>query len=297
MGILLLYFSMLQGFNGTNGINGATGPTGGTGATGEEGDTGPTGPTGGTGPTGPTGCTGTASAPPNAVYTLGPDLQAFPQSQPWVSFDTRNAGTVSITSDNPRRGDGSLRLFTTGPADKAQVEGVYNVVGGAPLGTLGDLVAGSLSFEYNVPSASPVPAFRLVIVNSANAVVALVWERAYQTNPVPPLNVWVTEDMTNQNFWIRSNTHNYDNAVVPSNYQPLSVWATGFQGKDPSFGPSPVSTPPLTGADKIYAVQIGIGSGLAGSTTYVDTPMLKFGNGGASYTANFEVGPPPQPCT
>ena len=67
------------------------------------------------------GCTGTASSPPNAVYTLGPESQAFPQSQPWVSFDTRNAGTVSITSESPRRGDGSLRLFTTAPADKAQV--------------------------------------------------------------------------------------------------------------------------------------------------------------------------------
>lgn len=67
------------------------------------------------------GCTGTASAPPNAVYTLGPDSFGFPQTQPWVSYDTRSPGTVSITSDNPRRGDGSLRLFTTGTADKAQV--------------------------------------------------------------------------------------------------------------------------------------------------------------------------------
>ena len=41
---------------------------------------------------------------------------------------------------------------------------MYDVVGGAPLGTLGDLVAGSLSFEYNVPSSSPVPAFRCALV-------------------------------------------------------------------------------------------------------------------------------------
>lgn len=44
-----------------------------------------------------------------------------------------------------------------------QVEGVFTAVNGAPLGTLGDLVAGFLSFEYNVPSASPVPAFRCAL--------------------------------------------------------------------------------------------------------------------------------------
>lgn len=70
-----------------------------------------------------------------------------------------------------------------------------------------------------------VCASRLVIVNSANAVVSLVWERAYQTNPTPPFNVWVTEDMTKQLFWINGGGKNYD--TFP-NFQPLSAWANGY---------------------------------------------------------------------
>ena len=72
------------------------------------------------------GCTGAAAPVPNAVYTIGPESQAFPQAFPWVSFDTRATGTVTINSVKPRLGDGSLELATTCPdiactTGKAQV--------------------------------------------------------------------------------------------------------------------------------------------------------------------------------
>lgn len=68
---------------------------------------------------------------------------------------------------------------------------------------------------------------RLFIRAPNNALVQLVWERVYQTTqPTPPTNVWVTQDMTNNLFWIRDNNQNYDGG---SNFQTLATWASGFQ--------------------------------------------------------------------
>ena len=67
------------------------------------------------------GCTGAAAAVPNAVYTIGPESQFFPQAFPWVSYDTRATGTVTINTVKPRLGDGSLELATITTTDKAQV--------------------------------------------------------------------------------------------------------------------------------------------------------------------------------
>ncbi|CAL5218658.1 g363 [Coccomyxa viridis] len=289
----------MQGYNGTNGLNGingtsgATGQTGAngvTGGTGQKGASGDTGATGQKGASGDTGCTGAAAAVPNAVYTIGPESQAFPQVFPWVSFDTRETGTVTINTVKPRLGDGSLELATTCPdvaclTGKAQVEGVYSAVGGTPLGTLGDLATGSLSFEFNVPTTNPIPAFRLFILAPNGAQVQLVWERVYQTTqPTPPTNVWVTQDMTGNRFWIRDNAQNYDSGA---NFQPLTAWAAGFQARQ---GGTPSTA--LTATSPILAVRIAVGSGVPATTAYVDNPTLRFASG-VVYTANFEVLPPP----
>jgi trimeric autotransporter adhesin len=59
----------------------------------------------------------------------------------WSTF-TAGAATVAITTDEPRSGDGSLRLAKVAPTDAAQVS--YTT--GAPLGAWGDLTA--LSVDY-----------------------------------------------------------------------------------------------------------------------------------------------------
>ena len=83
------------------------------------------------------GCTGAAALVPNAVYTIGPESQDFPQAFPWVSYDTRSTGAVTINAVKPRLGDGSLELKTTCPdvacsTGKAQVCGIALAVNRVP---------------------------------------------------------------------------------------------------------------------------------------------------------------------
>lgn len=73
------------------------------------------------------------------------------------------------------------------------------------------------------PGAS---ACRLLILAPNNALVQLVWERVYQTTqPTPPTNVWVTQDMTNNLYCIRDN-QNYDTGT---NFKTLATWAGDYQ--------------------------------------------------------------------
>jgi hypothetical protein len=222
-------------------------------------------------------------------------------SQGWFQFDTRNAGSASVTADQPRAansgGDpgnnGSLKLVTTNSNDKATADyGFLNNIG-----TLGQLVSanGRLNFDYYVSSsstsltlASPneAPTFRLYVQSPDNTFTSLVWDRAYQSGTQTPDQWNDNVDLKNGKFWIRTQGTNMDNSAA--NFHTLSEWASG------ATATNGVTSAPLSASSQIYAFETGFGSGITGTFTgFVDDVVVGF-DGGNLYTANFEV---PEPAS
>ena len=219
--------------------------------------------------------------------------------QGWFQFDTRNAGTASVTTDQPRvanaggdpGGNGSLKLTSTGPADKATAD--YGFYGG-PLGQLGALSTGQASFDYYTSSSSTAlagnanaaPTFRLYVTSPDSTFTSLVWERAYQTG-TQATDTWNDNiDLNTAKFWIRTQGTNFD---IASQMHTLAEWAGGATATD-----GVKTSAPLSASSDINAMETGFGSGITGTFTgFVDDVKLAF-NGGATFTANFEV---PEPAS
>jgi hypothetical protein len=144
--------------------------------------------------------------------TWAADLNVYPNAV--------NSGTVAITADNPRSGDGSLALTTSGSLyDWAFFQRTAGE--GAAWGLLS--AVNCLTFDwfrqaYSLPPDAPsallaetwqeqTPVLRLMvrdIVNGQFVNSQLVWERWYNTKGVldPTENgVWHFEDLTTQMFW------------------------------------------------------------------------------------------------
>ena len=223
-------------------------------------------------------------------------------SQGWVSYDTRGGATSAITTDQPRNGNGSVKFQTNNDLEKATV-GTFDTTGGQ-FGTLGDLVAGSISMDYYRDSSSTTtstqaPSLNLFVKNPNGVTGTLIWERVYThdtgTDRDTPTDQWIdNEAIGSENFYIRSNpgtgTTSYDQG---GNYKPLSFFANG------STVSNGTSTSLALGSDTVITgIGIGVGSGLGPVYLgYVDDVNVNFGNGGGSISANFEAAAVPEPTT
>lgn len=177
-----------------------------------------------------------------------------PSWSPW----TLGAGSAQITGVNPRYGNGSLALSTTG----GLVDwGFYvHLSGDNPWGKLGDLSA--LSFEwyrtgltpstdnlpdYIDPSSWPdqpwlaqTPALRLLLgqeVNGGLVMSELVWEKYYTDASATTNDSWVPEDLVGQYFWhamggtqywVNNQCQPQDGGFVPDGQSPPNVFSGGL---------------------------------------------------------------------
>jgi hypothetical protein len=234
---------------------------------------------------------------PNLIYPGDPrwllDKNVYPSAA--------NLATAAITGTNPRSGNGSLELTTSG----SLFDWAFFKRAAEPWGLLAEL--NCLSFDwwrdsYTLPNPAPpeltaetwqeqTPVLRLLVRDlKDNDVVLshLVWERWYNTRGslVPTENdQWHFEDLTSQQFW-----RHFDGGLTYTN-------AGCVNG---SFdGSAALQTYDLIGwvtncysaSAEVYGIMIGVGSMWPGSYhAFLDNVQLSFnGQQGFAVEDNFEL--------
>jgi len=245
-----------------------------------------------------------------------------PSWSPW----TIASGGAEITGANPRHGNGSLALSTTGGLSDW---GFYvHLSGDNPWGQLGDLSA--LSFEWyrtgltpqdpnlpyipvwpDAPWLAQTPVLRLLLgqeINGSLVMSELVWEKYYTDGSPTTNDEWVAEDLMDQYFWhamggtqywVNSQCQAQTGPFVPDGQNPPSVWDGGLLlGTPTGWAGGSFVDPNATGAcaqsgfnlgdASIYGVALGVGSNWPDQYQgYVDWLQLTF-NGGEE-TGEFAV--------
>lgn len=213
-------------------------------------------------------------------------LNGTPYTASWHTLGANASGSQTITEDQPRSGNGSLRLGTPGSGGKAAATYGGNRFGGPNLGTFGDLLnGGSFGFDFYRDSSSTAaahlaPAFEISFNNGA----ILKWEAVYNGYPVAnPIDsdTWYTVNVTaNSGLLWQFN----GSVVTQSGSQQnltLNGWLNASAGSD------------FTADTQITGISLQAGSGWAGSFVgFVDNAHLTLGSGEV-VSANFEAIPLP----
>ncbi len=199
-----------------------------------------------------------------------------PSSPQWVSGATNNGGVAQINGNQPRSGNGSLQGSTAGPASHAQ----YQTFGA--FGNLANLT--HVGFDWYRDGAGSAgsagilaPSYQFSgFANGSSGFYTLTWEW-YLNNPGnAPIDAWVTEDLTQQQFWLRIG------GVNGAELKTLAQWAI-----DPRLAGASVFT---------FTVNDGSNWGPGAFNGYADNHIYEFGQGNR-VTTNFEISELPEPVS
>lgn len=212
--------------------------------------------------------------------------------------DTRGSnGSAQITGNNPRNGNGSLELGTTGDMFDW---GAFNLFSNDPLG-FGALASLShLSFDWyrvgmpptgDAPWEAQTPALRLYVRSGSPTEPVfseLVWERWYTLATAAPTDTWVNENTTNQMFWrfVTGSGYTIGDCTNPATVTPgaplttasPAQWANGNN----CYG---------LGEAVVYGIGVGVGSNWPSPyKAYADNMQLGFaGDEMLAVNDNFEL--------
>lgn len=224
----------------------------------------------------------------------------------WERRNVRNNGTVGITNDLPRSGNGSVWLGGTSASAaltfKADIEinftpSLFGVAGPLTLSSLQ-----SLSYDWYRDASSTAtsnlnPALRLFIDADGDLGTAtdrgyLIYERANNGGPfVLTTNQWITDAITNStNLWLRQFTPGQTLNIYNNS---LAQYIAGTYATLPGFLN-------INGNSVIYGLSFGIGSGWTGTyTSAIDNVSIRFAGMAENTTWNFETAsdPVPEPST
>ncbi|MBV6520069.1 MAG: hypothetical protein MNPFHGCM_00174 [Gemmatimonadaceae bacterium] len=245
-----------------------------------------------------------------ALAPLGVQAQRIitPGSGIWSGSTRGSNGTVAITGMNPRSGNGSLELTTSGnPNDWA----FFNLFSGDPATTQGWGKLSEIShlqFDWWRSSDSnggdPVweaqsPVLRLYVRSGdpANPVFSeIVWERWYNLTSPTPRDQWITEDVTNQMFWryVSGAGYTIDDCSNPPDITP----GIPLKTETPQdWGNGQNCYLPMDAV--VYGIGVGVGSSWPlPYHAFIDNVQLSF-NGREVVNDNFEFDPlvAPEPAT
>lgn len=250
-----------------------------------------------------------AADPASACVSRDTPIQIFPGDPRWavdknVYPAESNLGTVDITGANPRSGNGSLELTTTGSLfDWAFFKRVAE--GNASWGLLSEV--NCLTFDwwrnsYSLPNPAPpeltaetwqeqTPVLRLLVRDTQGdqtVISNLVWERWYNTRGslVPTeSDEWIFEDLTSQQLW-----RHFDGGLTYTN---AGCANSGFINSDA------LQTYDLAGwvqncysaNAEVFGIMVGVGSMWPGEYHgFIDNVQLGFsGQEGFAVQDNFEL--------
>ena len=217
----------------------------------------------------------------------------------WERWDMRVGGSVDITDEQPRSGNGSLEFnLLTGTA-KAGLN--LDFAAGDDSHKLADLTEASYDWYRDASSTNPPlqhPSLKLVVDGDGNLAttsdrVTMAYEEAYNSGSVPT-NSWQhsSSTTTTGNWWVFHSTGSgYPNApgVVEVYNKTLADWMS----QSVTYG---AWTDPIGANAVVLSVRVEAGSGWNGvSKMFVDNINVSFGNA-SDVLANFEVLPPLPDC-
>lgn len=206
----------------------------------------------------------------------------------WGPINVRNGGSVALTCDNPRNGDGSIAFGSPSGNAKADFANYWGVVAGR---TLGNLSAFSYEWYRDSSSTNPavqVPALRLSYLTQAGESGYLIYEPVYNDYPGgAPTNSWTSSNAFVGNFWMRA----FGPGRTIDDYNiSLAEWiANADEEGSPIDDDQDGDVPHVLSANTIITgVEVGVGSGWNGVFTgHADTIRIAFGAGDDT-TWNFE---------
>ena len=224
-----------------------------------------------------------------------------------------NLATAAITGANPRSGNGSLELSTSGSLfDWAFFQRLAG--GNSAWGLLSAISC--LSFDwwrssYTLPNPAPAaltaetwqeqtPVLRLLVRDTKDGQPVfshLVWERWYNTRNslVPTENdQWHFENLTGQQLW-----RHFDGGLTYTNAGCVN---TGFTGSDAlqTYDIGGWVANCYSASAEVYGIMIGVGSMWPGDYhAFLDNVQLRFGEGDFAVADNFELpdSTVPEPAT
>ncbi|GGB38299.1 hypothetical protein GCM10011380_29630 [Sphingomonas metalli] len=206
----------------------------------------------------------------------------------WYQANVGGGGTVGITTDFARSGNGSAFFSTTSGDSKADLQ--YYMSAPVALSSLS-----SISYDFYRSSASTVssglaPVMRMDIAKNGSFAGSLVFENIYQQQQAAPVDAWttLTGDLNSGIFWATNAALGPTFASANGGQKTLSQWIADNGGAD------------LT----VYGISIGVGSGFNNGSTNagtfrggIDNVNLSFA-GGQTISTNFEVATAvPEPAT
>lgn len=226
-----------------------------------------------------TGTRTTATAGSNTATSTGS----------WYQANVRPGGTVGITTDYARSGNGSAYFQTVGSGAKGDLN--YNLSGLVRLDSFS-----AVSFDFYRDSASTTgagfsPVFRLGMFkdsgngNGPTFAGQLVFEYLYQNQTAPLTDTWTTQSstLTSGIWWATNGALGPTFANANGGQKTLQAWIADNAGSTLYVG----------------GYNIGVGSGWSGTFTgAVDNVIVS--NGAGSNAFNFEVlanGAVPEPST
>ena len=226
------------------------------------------------------------------------DLNVYPNQT--------NFGTVGITGNNPRSGNGSLELTTSGSLfDWAFFQRLAQGSAWGLLSSVNCVTFDWFRAGYTLPPNAPssltaetwqeqTPVLRLMVRDVVGGQVLnsqLVWERWYNTrgflSPTPN-DQWNFEDLTGQLFW-----RHFDGG---NTYTNLGCANGGFNGSNnlQTFDLGDWVSHCYSPTAQVYGIMIGLGSSWPGTYhAYLDNVQLAFnGRPGFAVEDNFELAGP-----
>ena len=191
----------------------------------------------------------------------------------WYQNNVGGGGTVGITTNYARTGDGSASFSTVSGDSKADLQ--YYLGSSVALSSLT-----SVSFDFYRDAASTTtalfaPVFRFDIAKDGRFAGSLVLENYYQANQNTPTDSWqtLTADVNNGQFWATNAALGPTFAAANGGVKTLADWINANSGANLS----------------VYGLEVGVGSGWAGAFSgAVDNVNVSFANG-TTVNSNFEV--------
>jgi hypothetical protein len=201
-----------------------------------------------------------------------------PTTGSWYQENVRTGGTVGITTDYARSGNGSALFQTTSGTSKGDLS--YNLGGLVSLSSFS-----SISFDFYRDSASTTgagfaPVFRLGMFkdshngNGPTYAGLLVFEYYYQNQSNPATDSWITQSSTLDNgiWWATNSALGPTFAAANGGQKSLQSWIDANAGSDLY----------------VYGYNMGVGSGWSGTFSgAIDNVAVTNANGTSAF--NFEV--------
>jgi hypothetical protein len=231
---------------------------------------------------------------PGVTTIVGSRQSDAPAVDAWLRDNVGGGGSVGISDDYARSGNGSAFMESISSASKADFEYLFGGEFVSPF-ALGTLTSASFDVYRDASSTAAAhlhPSLRFFVDADGSVATTgdrgyLIYEAVYNGVAAVTEGAWQTFTIgSTANLWFRQFSPGATENVYD---RTLAAYQTGYT---PTAGFNQI-----TGNSLVYGIGTGVGSGWDGTYTgAVDNIHLRYGADG-NVTFNFEVATVPEPTT